>query len=815
MFMDELDERSARLVEGARAMRSGPLDSDYAGAMMREGHTIKGTARVLGFEAVSVGGLLVEEIWRRIQHNELEPSEQLALALESLAETVVGAGDADPDTGTVEHYEAVTRLSSVVPDIDLPAMTPPDPTAVVVEARLPVEVEPEPAADHPAAEEEPHQEETSLAPVAATATGEARSPAQVPDASPAPDLEANPAPPSARGPGGDFPAGAMAAVRRLRGYSDTPEETQRVALRPEPHPVAPVPVPSAPAAAPAPAPPAPTARQPAGPISRALAEASDPDRLASRSSDVDYLVESVGRWTTESSMVNAGSLNRLVNGLSETRSQVDVLANLVGQLEAGIGDGVGADTAGHLGRVSAWLQQTTGAMLDESLGLAAVPVTNITNTLPQLVRMMSDKLGKGVAFEVVGDEDITVDRQILEQLSEPIRQVIVNALTHGIEIPQARRAARKSEEASLKMRFGVLEGTLEIEIADDGAGIDWDGIRRVAVAKGLTDEVTLTDEALERMVFADGVSAGAEGTSTGSGHGLAVVSDMVEALFGRVRVTSEPGVGTTVTISVPSARALEKLLLIDTAGGLWAVPSAAVEAVQPIGDAEIIDEGDAREIVWDGSRIPLRSLSAIAGVAPARGDRELLVVSHRSGRAAFTFGSARGTYELWVRHLAASHAAPRHIFGMSFLTNGEAVLVLDAGRLVERASSLPDEDHRREVRVLVVDDSRGARAVISGALAAAGLTPSVAGSVAEALEVLDEHEVDALVVDFSMPNADGVALVKEVRARQNRMPIVMLSAVANEEDQTRAKRAGVDAFFDKSSFQEGVIADTLLQMLDA
>jgi CheY-like chemotaxis protein len=152
---------------------------------------------------------------------------------------------------------------------------------------------------------------------------------------------------------------------------------------------------------------------------------------------------------------------------------------------------------------------------------------------------------------------------------------------------------------------------------------------------------------------------------------------------------------------------------------------------------------------------------------------------------------------------------------MSFLSNGEAVLVLDAGRMVERASSLPDEDLRREIRVLVVDDSRGARAVISGALASAGLTPSVAGSVAEALEVLDEHEVDALVVDFSMPNADGVALVKEVRARKSRMPIVMLSAVANEEDQTRAKRAGVDAFFDKGSFQEGVIADTLWDMLEA
>ena len=146
--------------------------------------------------------------------------------------------------------------------------------------------------------------------------------------------------------------------------------------------------------------------------------------------------------------------------------------------------------------------------------------------------------------------------------------------------------------------------------------------------------------------------------------------------------------------------------------------------------------------------------------------------------------------------------------------DGGVALVTDAGQLIERARNLPDALHG-EAAVLVVDDSQGARAVISGALASAGFTTSVAGSVAEALEVLDEHDVDALVVDFSMPNADGVALVKEVRRRRSRIPIVMLSGVATEEDQTRAKRAGVDAFFDKGSFREGIIADALWELLES
>jgi len=485
------------------------------------------------------------------------------------------------------------------------------------------------------------------------------------------------------------------------------------------------------------------------------------------------------------------------------------MANLVGQL----GDGGASEAAAHLEEVSAWLAQSTSDMLDESLGLAAVPVTNITNTLPQLVRMLADKLNKTVNFEVVGDDRIQIDRQILEQLSEPVRHVIVNALVHGIESVADRRSARKPEDANLEMRITLLDGTLEIEISDDGAGIDWEAVRGVVISNGLLDESEVTQDALERLIFSSDVSTSSDEESPGAGNGLTVVSDVVESLFGRVRMSSEPGVGTTVTLAVPSARALEKLRLLDAAGGSWALPSGAVEAVKPINEIAVIDEAGERHIEWDGTNIPLRSLSLVAGGGQGKNEQTVVVVSHRTGRVAFTVSRVRGNFELWVRHLGVSHAAPRHIFGMSYLSDGEAVLVLDAGRMVERAQLLPDERHQ-EVRVLVVDDSRGARAVISGALASAGLLPSVAGSVAEALEVLDEHEVDALVVDFSMPNADGVALVNEVRERKSRMPIVMLSAVANEEDQTRAKRAGVDAFFDKGSFSEGVIADTLWEMLE-
>ena len=115
--------------------------------------------------------------------------------------------------------------------------------------------------------------------------------------------------------------------------------------------------------------------------------------------------------------------------------------------------------------------------------------------------------------------------------------------------------------------------------------------------------------------------------------------------------------------------------------------------------------------------------------------------------------------------------------------------------------------------MLVVDDSIGARAVVSGALASSGFTTSVAASAAEALDILSEHEIDALVVDFSMPQQDGADLVEEVRARGIQVPIVMLSGVATEEDKARSKNAGVDVFFDKADFREGALAEALREML--
>jgi two-component system, chemotaxis family, sensor kinase CheA len=218
-------------------------------------------------------------------------------------------------------------------------------------------------------------------------------------------------------------------------------------------------------------------------------------------------------------------------------------------------------------------------------------------------------------------------------------------------------------------------------------------------------------------------------------------------------------------------------------------------------------------MAWKRAALPVVHLSTVVGSESIGGPgQQVVVVTARSGTVAFVVDSLADVKEVVAKELGPIVQGPSHITGAALLGSGEVVLLLDTVELVESVSRGPVERVAGS-RILVVDDSQGARAVVSGALASVGYATDVASSAAEAIEKLDALGADALVVDFSMPDADGVALVDEVRARFEQLPIVMLSGVATDEDQGRARAAGVDVFLDKDDFREGALAAALSQLL--
>ena len=369
MFVTELEERSQRLLEGARAMQAGTVDDEMAGVMLREGHTIKGTSRVMGFEALSRAGQLIEQLWRRIQHGDTEGSIQLGEALEAMALAVPEAVVADPTAGTTVLITAINQLN-----------------AATGEPALPVPAAP------PAAE-----------PLVAIAE-ESPEPVSLPEPEPEPEPEAEPELESIRAVTAE-PDTAQA------GDGDAADTADVVPLRPDIE----VPVP----------------RPPFGDAAAGI--------------ELGGLLGALESWAIEQTMiVNAGRLYRLINRIADVRNELASLQGLVGT------DTPATDATKDLSTTIADLQH-------DALALAAIPLSGMTNSLPQLVRYLAKKLDRDVRFEIVGDDDIAVDRQVIDVISDPVRQLIVNAIRHGIEPALVRKKLGKPATGSVSVTTALKE----------------------------------------------------------------------------------------------------------------------------------------------------------------------------------------------------------------------------------------------------------------------------------------------------------------------------------------------------------------------
>jgi chemotaxis protein histidine kinase CheA len=790
MFLDEVAERSERLIEGGQAMQRGSVDDEMSSVMLREGHTIKGTARVMGFEALSDAGKMIEDLWRAVKAGEIQPYPNLGRCLVTLTETLSEATNADPDTGSAEMVEAMEKLNRATGYElgDAPAAQPATP-ALAEEPVAPVE-DPEPKI----ADVVPLPGALQTAEPERVAPAEAPTPEPVPvepvvsSPSPAPVVTREPAPAPAPVSAAPPPPVSAATVDDSIGSvpppeaprnGDTPRRQGVVSARSVPLEAAP----------------------PGGELIGSVVT-DDPELYGP---DLGGLLGALENWASgQTIQVSAGRLYRLINYVASMRVELDsVLA------EMRYSPQVTLDMVEHMTD----LVRSTSALEVNAMELGAVPVRQMTNTLPQLVRYLAKKLGKEIRFEIAAVDDLDIDRQVLDKISDPVRQLIVNAINHGVETPTEREAAGKAATGVISVSLARRGSSFEVIVTDDGGGIDWGVVRQLAVAQGLVAaDAPLDLEMLRPILFFPGFTTKAGDELNSVGAGLSSVADAVESLYGRIRVESKDGEGTTVTLIVPTVRDLQRVLIIDSGGVKWGIPEAVIDDIFPIETVTIQTQGDRQTLVVDGNEMPVAPIADVVGATDTRPPLQVVCLAHRAGNAAIIVNEVLGIREVAAKELGAVVAGPSHITGAALMGGGDVVMVLDAGAVVQMCQAVPQPVAAR-ARILVVDDSQGARAVIAGSLASSGFSTSVAESAFEALEVLKEQHIDALVVDFSMPAQDGVELVIKVRAAGIKVPIVMLSGVAKPEDQQRAIEAGVDAFFEKADFREGALAAQLRELL--
>lgn len=838
LFVGEVKERSSTLAEGARAMEQGEITPDVSGTMLREGHTIKGTGRVMGYDEVSDAGLMCESIWRAVSAGDLEPTADLGRALGLLADVLP---DSLEPEGQAALAIAMRRVRDALDDEKLLAELP--------QPMDPMTADPEPVADEPeraepaATLDAPNGALDSEAPLVeidrealkALRSGDLRL-----DSAGDPDADANleAAVRAAAGVGApdqkksaDRPAadagpvmvfGDSGQVRSVEGV-----ESVEVTSVSDPEPAAePEPAAAAEDGEESSEPDAPPPEE----IEASAGDGSEFFELPSidagaamaetegGASDLGGLIGALANWASEETIpVNAGRLYTLINHVAAMRIDIEAMQGQVAGIvdAASQSDPIVSDGVEGMARIVGAMHRAAAALEHEALRLASSRLNSVTNTLPQLVRYLGRKTERDVRLEIVGDE-VMMDRQVLDRVSDVIRHLVVNAIAHGVEDVGTRAQLDKPETALIALRASAKDQQIEIVIADDGKGVDWEAVRAAAERLGVIEaDSNFGEDFLRSLLYTDGFTTLEEvGELAGDGKGLAEVKRGIEDLYGGLTMDTIPGQGTSFTVTVPAYRALQRALIVEAANQTWGIPEAAVADVLPMSEASIVASDEGSRVQWGDGSIPLASFSEVVGIGLGGAPTHLVVISSPVGSVALTVDGVAGSREVAAKELGPLLAGTDTVTGAALLGGGEVVLLVDTSVLAERERDLASKPKGPVPRVLVVDDSMGVQQVVSGALASSGFATYVASSVAEALAMLSDNTVDALVVDFSMPRADGVALVHMVRQRYGEMPVVMLSGVANEEDVLRAKKAGVDAFFDKADFREGGLAVKLKELIE-
>ncbi len=481
----------------------------------------------------------------------------------------------------------------------------------------------------------------------------------------------------------------------------------------------------------------------------------------------------------------------------------------------------------HGERAAGLVHRASGELMESVRRLRLRPFAEAVEALPRVVRDLASETGKQVELQIVG-ADVEADRSVLDGLRDALLQLVRNAVDHGIETPAERLRAGKSADGTIIVAAALRGQELHVTVSDDGGGVDLDGIRARARARGFV--VPTQERALARLLFESGFSTRASATEiSGRGVGLDIVRAAAERLRGTVDVRWRSGRGTTFVIETPLTLATQRALLVDVSGQTVAIPTASVTRLRRVAAADL-REVDGRLVLPDPEgALPLASLAALLGpplVAPDFGEGELVLVVLESDeqRVALVVDALVTESDLVVRPIERRGSAPfAHLGGAALLPSGRIALVANPNALAvaavgERGAAPARRQAAaaaRTPRILVVDDSITTRTLEQSVLTAAGYDVITAVDGQAGWELVQEHAPELVLTDVEMPRMDGYALCETIRAssRFARLPVVLVTSLESVEQQRRGMDAGADAYIVKSSFDQEELLQTVRQLL--
>jgi len=459
-------------------------------------------------------------------------------------------------------------------------------------------------------------------------------------------------------------------------------------------------------------------------------------------------------------------------------------------------------------------RQVTTQLQEGFTAARMVSFSQVADRLPRAVREISLKLNKKAQLKVEG-EDTLVDKMILEQLYDPMTHLVNNAITHGIESPEERKAAGKPETGTIKVEAHHQGNQTIISLSDDGAGLDPVRIRRKAVEKGLVSQVeanNLPDIDIFDFIFHPGFSTKEKADDfAGRGVGMDVVRSTLSKLRGSINIDSTLGKGTTFTIGLPLTLSITTALCCKLGQSNIAFPMDGVEDKFETSKENIkVNQQGERFVRWQKSStlLPFKHLSELLSynrtltrtdvyAAQSESDEISVVVLRSTGNLiAVQVDQVVGQQEIVIKQLSGPIPKPVGVAGATVISDGSVMMIADVlelidlfyGRvrkdvmnsmLAQQEKAAEQEQGEAEPMVLIVDDSITVRELLSQSFSKAGYRVEQACDGKEAWEKLRSGlACDMMLCDIEMPRMDGLELLSRVKEEERfaELPVGMLTS---------------------------------------
>ncbi|WP_448269096.1 response regulator [Nostoc sp. DSM 114159] len=533
------------------------------------------------------------------------------------------------------------------------------------------------------------------------------------------------------------------------------------------------------------------------------------------------------------------------------RSQ-EVMETIVQVQEVTTDVQLSVDDTDHIARK---LNKTSKQLQTKLNHIRMRPLSDLIERFPRAIRDLNVEYGKNVQLKIEGGNTL-IERSILEALNEPLMHLLRNAFDHGIEDSATRRLLGKPEQGLIEITATHRSNRTIITIRDDGWGISLEKIRTRALTMGLDASLlaNASDEELLSLIFEPGFTTSEQVTAlSGRGVGMDVVRNNLKLIRGDVKVDTEPGVGTTFTLSVPFTLSVARVLLVEINKILLAFPTDVISEISLLQDERVFEMAGSEVLNWQGTMLPLIRLnrylefnclrydSAELEIPAAISTNSVLVVKGNNQPVAIQIDRCWGEQEVAIRQVEGNIPLPEGFSNCTILGDGRVVPLVNVNELLywiatnqrtPRGTQLPsarlktpflifDEEKisaasiKQKGTILIVDDSINVRRFLALTLEKGGYQVEQAKDGQDALEKLHSGlKVEAVICDIEMPRLDGYGFLGKVNSDVDtkNIPVAMLTSRSSNKHRKLAMQLGARAYFSKP-YNEQELLQTLEEII--